>query len=49
MSARRWLGRRTQGMRRGGVKRLLVAHGAGRLSELDPAEYPALLAEAEEL
>ena len=36
-------------MRRGGVKRLLVAHGAGRLSELDPAEYPALLAEAEEL
>lgn len=32
-----------------GVKRLLVAHGAGRLSELDPAEYPALLAEAEEL
>lgn len=32
-----------------GVKRLVAAHGAGRLSELDPAEYPALLAEAEEL
>lgn len=32
-----------------GVKRLLAAHGAGRLSELDPAEYPALLAEAEEI
>lgn len=32
-----------------GVKRLLAAHGAGRLSELDPADYPALLAEAEEL
>lgn len=32
-----------------GVKRLLAAHGAARLSELDPAEYPALLAEAEEI
>lgn len=32
-----------------GVKRLVAAHGAGRLSELDPAEYPALLAEAEEI
>lgn len=32
-----------------GVKRLLAAHGAGRLSELDPAEYPVLLAEAEEI
>lgn len=32
-----------------GVKRLVAAHGAGRLSEVDPAEYPALLAEAEEI
>ena len=32
-----------------GVKRLVAAHGAGRLSELDPAEYPVLLAEAEEI
>lgn len=32
-----------------GVKRLLAAHGAGRLSEVDPADYPALLVEAEEL
>lgn len=32
-----------------GVKRLVAAHGAGRLSEVDPAEYPVLLAEAEEI
>lgn len=32
-----------------GVKRLVVAHGAGRLSEVALAEYPVLLAEAEEL
>ena len=32
-----------------GVKRLVAAHGTGRLSEVDPAEYPALLAEAEEI
>ncbi|MCR0391530.1 rRNA biogenesis protein rrp5 [[Clostridium] innocuum] len=31
------------------VKELLVKHGADKLSEIDPAEYPALLAEAEVL
>lgn len=31
------------------VKALIREHGAGRLSEIDPAEYPALLAEAEKL
>ncbi len=29
------------------VKELLNKHGADKLSEIDPAEYPALLAEAE--
>ncbi len=32
-----------------GVKRLVAAHGVGRLSEIAPAEYPVLLAEAEEI
>lgn len=32
-----------------GVKKLVAAHGAGRLSEVEPAEYPALLAEVREL
>ena len=31
------------------VKELLMKHGADKLSEIDPAEYPALLAEAEVL
>lgn len=31
------------------VKALLTKHGADKLSEIDPAEYPALLAEAEVL
>lgn len=31
------------------VRALLEKHGAARLSEIDPAEYPALLAEAEVL
>ena len=29
------------------VKALLIKHGADKLSDIDPAEYPALLAEAE--
>jgi hypothetical protein len=29
------------------VRALLEKHGAGKLSEIDPSEYPALLAEAE--
>ena len=32
-----------------GVRALLNKHGADKLSEIDPAEYPALLAEAEVL
>lgn len=32
-----------------GVKALIRIRGAARLSEIDPAEYPALLAEAEDL
>ena len=31
------------------VKALIRERGAGRLSEIDPAEYPSLLAEAEKL
>lgn len=31
------------------VKMLIRVRGAGRLSEIDPAEYPALLADAEDL
>lgn len=31
------------------VKALLTKHGADKLSEIDPAEYPALLTEAEVL
>ena len=31
------------------VRKLLARHGADKLSEIDPAEYPALLAEAEVL
>ena len=31
------------------VKVLLIKHGADKLSDIDPAEYPALLAEAEVL
>ena len=31
------------------VRELLEKHGAKKLSEIDPAEYPALLAEAEVL
>ena len=31
------------------VKALLLKHGADKLSEVDPAEYPALFAEAEVL
>jgi len=31
------------------VKALIRERGAVRLSEIDPAEYPALLAEAEKL
>lgn len=31
------------------VKALLLKHGADKLSEVDPAEYPALLADAEVL
>ncbi|MCI9035593.1 MAG: rRNA biogenesis protein rrp5 [Lachnospiraceae bacterium] len=31
------------------VRALLAKHGADKLSEIDPAEYPALLAEAEVL
>ena len=31
------------------VKELLNKHGADKLSEIDPAEYPALLADAEVL
>lgn len=31
------------------VKMLIRVRGAGRLSEIDPAEYPALLADAEAL
>ena len=31
------------------VKALLIKHGADKLSDIDPAEYPALLAEAEVL
>lgn len=31
------------------VRELLAKHGAGKLSEIDPAEYAALLAEAEVL
>lgn len=32
-----------------GVKALLIKHGADKLSDIDPAEYSALLAEAEVL
>ena len=31
------------------VKELLNKHGADKLSEIDPSEYPALLADAEVL
>ena len=31
------------------VKALLIKHGADKLSDIDPAEYPVLLAEAEVL
>lgn len=31
------------------VRELLEKHGVGKLSEIDPSEYPALLAEAEVL
>lgn len=31
------------------VKALLIKHGADKLSDIDPAEYPAILAEAEVL
>ena len=31
------------------VKALLIKHGADKLSDIDPAEYPSLLAEAEVL
>jgi hypothetical protein len=31
------------------VRELLEKHGAGKLSEINPVEYPALLAEAEVL
>ena len=31
------------------VKALLIKHGADKLSDIDPAEYPALLSEAEVL
>src|SRR5699024_6487110 len=31
------------------VKALLIKHGTDKLSDIDPAEYPALLAEAEVL
>lgn len=31
------------------VRELLEKHGAGKLSEINPSEYPALLAEAEVL
>lgn len=31
------------------VKELLGRHGADKLSEIDPAEYPALLADADAL
>jgi len=31
------------------VRSLLLAHGASKLSEIDPKEYPALLKEAEGL
>lgn len=31
------------------VRELLEKHGAEKLSEINPSEYPALLAEAEEL
>lgn len=31
------------------VRALLIQHGADKLSDIDPAEYPALLAEAEVL
>ena len=31
------------------VKALLIKHGADKLSDIDPAEYPALLAEAKVL
>jgi len=31
------------------VRELLEKHGAGKLSEIDPSEYPALLSEAEVL
>ena len=31
------------------VKALLIKHGADKLSDIDPPEYPALLAEAEVL
>ena len=31
------------------IKALLIKHGADKLSDIDPAEYPALLADAEVL
>ena len=31
------------------VRELLVKHGAAKLSDIGPAEYPALMADAEEL
>jgi hypothetical protein len=31
------------------VRELLLSHGANKLSEIDPAEYPALLEEAAEI
>ena len=31
------------------VRELLVKHGAAKLSDIDPAEYPALMSDAEEL
>ena len=31
------------------VRELLIKHGAAKLSDIDPTEYPALLADVEEL
>ena len=31
------------------VRELLIKHGASKLSDIDPKEYPALLADVEEL
>lgn len=43
------LAERSQSGKTAAVRELLKKHGATKLSEIDPAEYPMLLADAESL